>query len=222
MRVWNLLAVLLAATAGLSACGGEDTDTLSEDLTTRPADRPRLALENVRKALLAGDRETFLDSFHTTADLQGAALQAVWTVLRNNRVYRERMRQTYGQNALDERGRAGVLENFIARKKLSNARLPKDSEITGDRVEARVRGHEHPVVLVRVEGQWKLAAESLAPAAQPEELKRYIAYLQTAGEVLAEAAEEVGQEGLTAADIRRQMHQNLARAMAGIARPEDS
>lgn len=208
------VAILMGCILLVAGCGDKE----KQEDTSAPAPKesastsPLQALENMRLALLAGDKEAFADCFEDTAE-QKEMLEvfAEFTITANQ--FKEAMIKAYGEEevkqAMGDRKQGMDLddENWLDEVKI---------EIEGDTATAAIEGESQVLNLVKTEGLWKIDAASMFGPMKgqgDEDMEQATKMFQTMGKVMKDVQQKIGQEGYTAEKINQELGQAMMMAM---------
>jgi len=199
------LVALLALAGMLIGCGNSKNET------------PKAALESMAKALADGDSETFVSCFDATED-QVKILKALCDFAGTTAKFQKAMVDAYGDEA-------GKDDNDSLQKMMDGSWLEKVKiEIDGDKAVATSEGQDKPLNLIKKDGSWKIAADTMTAGAvkggaTPEEASQNIDKAVKMFQAMAEAHKKVmpmiGKDGKTAEDIKKEIGAAMMKAMFG-------
>lgn len=202
IRNTTRLVVLLAMTGLSAGAGGAKNDT------------PKTALEEMTKAMAAGDAETFVSCFDATED-EAKILRAMGEYMGTAVKFQKAMIDAYGDEGVMDnmKGLQGILDGTWQEK--------VKIKIDGEKAVATQEGEDKPLKLIKKAGSWKIAADSmLADSVKlgdtPPDLNQAVDKAVKMFHAMADAQKKVmpmiGKEGKTAEDINQEIAQAMLKA----------
>jgi hypothetical protein len=179
--------------------------------TSQKVNTPQGILENMRSALLGGDKQAFVDCF----DAQGKQEEMIGAFYEFSVVasqYDKAMRKAYGDEAVNQAtGGRSQSAPFQDEDWLKDITL----QIDGDTATAVMDGQPEGLRLVKRDGLWKISADSMLgdTGATDENIDQLIQMFQIMGGVITEVSQKIGQTDYTAEKINQELSQAMMMAM---------
>lgn len=178
-------------------------------------DTPKAALENMFEAMAKSDADTFASCFDATED-EAKVLRAMGAFMGTAVKFQKAMIDAYG----DE----GVMDNLKGLQRILDGTWKEKLkiEIDGDKAVATQEGEDRPLKLLKKDGSWKIAADSMLGDSvklgdNPADLDKSVDKAVKMDQALAAAQKKVmpmiGKEGKTAEDIKKEIGQAMMKAM---------
>ena len=204
MTIRNRRTPLLLLLLLLAACGSGGGDLTG---AIAPATTPEIAVRNLALATRDGGRDAYLGGLVTTPE-QMDCLEGAYDVMEEIRRLRAAATAEWGEagwKTLSEEPGAEWTIYYLKDEDL--ARLEVD--VRGDRATATIPGQEGPLTLLLRDGVWKIDASAGAPTGDLVGAERPGERLREMARVLREARARIGEAGLTAEDLDREIAGNL-------------
>ena len=174
------------------------------------ADTPVQALENMRLAMLDGNKQAFLDCYDVSGK-QAEVVSAFYDFTTAARKFDESMRKAYGDDA--------VTQAMIAAKDMSleNDKWIEDAtvQIDGDTATVTLKGQPQPMRLINKNGLWKIDATSMLGATAPsgQDIEQQIKMFQALTKAVTDVQQKIGQPGYTAEKVSQELAKATRAAM---------
>ena len=206
----TILNILVCAmcTLLIAGCGGQGGSGRPAG-PTKKADTPKQALENMRLALLAGDRDAYVNCFDAT-EKEGEALGAMCDLATATGDLKQAVKETYGEEAAKELGGPNPASEMAAEEWIDAVTI----KIDGDKATVQHKDQE-PLDLVRKEGEWKISAGEMLGRGEvgDEDIETMTGMFQAMTKAVGTVRPKVGQAGYTAEKINQELGQAMMMAM---------
>ncbi len=179
--------------------------------TTKSADTPKQALENMRQAMLNSDADAFAACFDAT-EKQAELLKEMCGVFGKMISFQKAMVKEYGEDVVQGNKITGPMGDFEDDKWLDDATV----EIDGDK--ATVTKDNNPAKLVKKDGAWKIDIATMTGSkdnVSDEDMAKVAKMMSAMGDAMDSAQKNIGKEGYTAEKINQEMGQAMMKAMMG-------
>lgn len=192
----------------------EETVEIKPDLpkeAPQKAGIPLGALENMRFALVAGDKQAFLNCF----DLQGTQEEMIGAFYEFSVVasqYDKAMRKAYGDDAVKQATDGSVsVAPFEDENWLEDVTI----RVEGDTATAIKAGQGESLRLLKRDGQWKIDATSMLgeEGVSDQDMEQLTSMFQLMTKAITDVSQKVGQDGYTAEKINQELSQTMMMAM---------
>jgi hypothetical protein len=178
-------------------------------------DTPKATLENMAKAMAAGDADTFASCFDATKE-EAKVLRAMGDYVSTAAKFQKAMIGAYGQEAVkdEEKGLQKMLDGNL----LENVQI----KIDGDKAVATMEGEDKPLNLIKKDGSWKIVPASMladlvklgdTPADLNNAVEEAVKMFQAMADAQRKVIPLIGKEGKTAEDIQNEIGQAMMKAM---------
>ena len=176
------------------------------------ADTPRQALDNMRLALMARDKEAFADCFEASGK-QGEMIDAFYEFSAVASKFDQAMNKAYGEDAVKQAmGGHSKGVPFQDESWLEDVTI----QVDGNTATAVKQGESQPLRLAKKDGLWRINAESMLGEAKDqsdEDTERLIKMFQLMAGVVTDVSQTIGQPGYTAEKINQEMGKAMMMAM---------
>ena len=203
------IKILLAVICPLAILGCGDKGGSPQ--APQKADTPKLALENMRSTLLAGDKQAFVDCFDAPAK-QKEMLGSFYEFASASTKFDEAMTEAYGQEAAEQAmGGPGKDVQLHDENWLEGITI----QLEGDTATAVKEGQDEALRLIKKDGLWKIDAATMlgGKGQSDEDMEKASKMFQLMAEVVTDVSQKVGQEGYTAKKINQELSKAMMMAM---------
>ena len=203
-KTQTMIALTLTWTIIIAGCGGKGCPT-------KPADTPAQALENMRLAMLAGNKKAFINCFEAN-DAQKQLLGAMCELSSAGAEFQQAMIKAYGEDAVKKMQGATPDADMSDEDWLEQVKIKVD----GDKAFVTKKGEKEALELVKKNGLWKISSWGMLGGREnlsEEELAQMVKMFEGMAKIMTDAKQKVGKTGYTAEKINQEVGREMMTLM---------
>ncbi len=199
-KTQTIIALALTWTMMIAGCGGKGSPT-------KKADTPEQAMENMRLAMLAGNKKAFINCFEAN-DAQKRVLGAMCELTSAGGELQQAMIKEYGEDAVKKMHDTTPGADMSAEDWLEQVKI----KIEGDKAYVTKKGEKEALELIKKGGLWKISSWGMLGGKEnlsDEELAQMMKMFEGMAKIMTDAKQKVGKAGYTAEKIQQEIGREI-------------
>ena len=203
------VAVLVSSVVLIAGCGGGD-------VPTGPAATPKEAVTNLAKGLANGTEAQFIACFDAT-EQEAKFLKSTFAMMRATKEFNDAAVAAYGEEDAKKLSGGDMSKSPFPTKDFDKWAETLTINVDGDKASVTAPDQPKPLKLVRKNGAWLVKTEDMPPTSEKTEAA--LKMMGAMADVFTKMKARIGQEGVTAESLKKEMGAEMMKAMFGGAMP---